>query len=135
MAISNFERAEPPIEMTYLYIQQGTGGFSWDGKNWEHSWTRLFNYQTPGMKDICSILSRFADHHHHQIALDAGGEVVSEQPSGYGGSRQTVAVNVLLLQKYAALLEQQHNPNAGMMQTSRGEWVMADDWDAIEGAR
>jgi hypothetical protein len=60
---------------------------------------------------------------HIQMILDAGGHKISDD-TAVCTQEQAIA----LAQKYNAL----RNPHAGMMQTSTGDWVMADDWDEIE---
>lgn len=85
---------------------------------------------------VGTVLGNYYDYQHCLIALDAGGEVIDSSTSKWGETRlHKVSVDSDKLIEYCQKLEKARNPRAGMMQTSTGEWVMADDWDRIECCR
>jgi hypothetical protein len=84
----------------------------------------------PDLAIVGQVFGGFYNEQHCQIALDAGGTVVA----GDASAPESVSVDSEALIAYCNRLRAARNPHAGMMQTSTGEWVMADDWDAIEDA-
>jgi hypothetical protein len=85
---------------------------------------------------VSEMLGNFFDYQHCQIALDAGGEIVESETNKWGETiLKKVSVESDKMIAYCEKLKAARNPHAGMMQTSTGEWVMADDWDIIEGSR
>lgn len=88
---------------------------------------------SPEMGIVAGVLGGFYDHQHCQIALDAGGVVTKSSTNKWDEVKiEEVRVTAELLIAYCKRLESARNPHAGMMQTSIGKWVLADDWDAIE---
>jgi hypothetical protein len=122
------------MEKDYFYVEGGAfSAFSLDGNNWEGgSYSKTLRLAGPA---ILEAFSGISDHYHIQMAKDAGGVVISQTPNGYGGLREAVRVPLAMMQEFASRLLAAKNPREGMMQTSTGEWVFADDWDAIEGGR
>ena len=84
-------------------------------------------------ENIRHAIARFSSAGHSQIALDAGGEVIETSEGWYGGAKKTVKVSLALLEAFCKQFAPAEDDHTGMMQTSTGQWVMADDWDAIEG--
>ncbi len=84
-------------------------------------------------ENIRHAIARFSNTGHSQLALDAGGEVIETNEGWYGGTKKTVKVSLTLLETFCEQFAPAENDHTGMMQTSTGEWIMADDWDAIEG--
>lgn len=73
---------------------------------------------------------------HCSIALHAGGEIVSSHINKWGETTlEAVRVDSNELIDYCRRLRSAENPYRGMMQTSTGEWVFADDWDDVEDLR
>lgn len=89
-----------------------------------------------GLSVVWETFLAFQNHSHCQIALDAGGEIVEAETNKWGETiLKKVSVESDKLIAYCQKLKAAQNPHEGMMQTSTGEWVFADDWDVIEGAR
>lgn len=121
------------MEVTNFYVQDGAyPAYSLDGINWESG-----DYSVVLRKagtNIQEVFAGIASHYHVKMAKDAGGTVVAQTPGWYGSLNETVRIPLQDMQAFAARLVAERNPHAGMMETSTGEWVLADDWDAIEGA-
>lgn len=89
-----------------------------------------------GLGVVWRTFLRFTGDAHCQIALDAGGKIVESETNKWNEViLKKVEVDLENLVAYCKKLQSAQNPHAGMMQTSTGEWVMADDWDIIEGSR
>lgn len=109
----------------YFYVKpDGWCQISLDGVNYYTSprpeWVEL---NTPQF-DVANCFWEFNSSGHIQMVLDAGGEKLAG-----GAARVEMGLAIAFCRKLEAL----RDPHAGMMVTSTGEWVDADDWDQIEG--
>ena len=107
-----------------------------DGKKYHYSELNKTVNAHLGLGLVWETFLRFQGDDHCQIALDAGGKIVESETNKWNEViLKKVEVDSENLVTYCKKLDAAKNPHEGMMQTSTGEWVMADDWDIIEGNR
>jgi hypothetical protein len=121
------------VKKMNLLIEDGKGYGASIIANGQRYYYNQAQQIAPELGVVASVLGGFYDYQHCQVALDAGGSVVKSSVNNWGETRlESVLVAANDLIAYCQKLQDAGDPHQGMMQTSTGEWVMADDWDAIE---
>jgi hypothetical protein len=117
-----------------LLIEDGKGyGASITANGKRYYYNQAYQI-APELGIVAEVFGGFYDQQHCKIALDAGGGAVQSHENSWGETvLESVSVSSDDLIAYCNRLKAARNPHEGMMQTSTGDWVMADDWDAIEG--